>query len=328
MTPVPWEENSVRTGSDTGLLGRFIAGLRERTLQGCGTGQPIFFLPSLTKLQDENMTRYGFIGTGSMGSMLVRKFIGTGMIARGDIVAASKTGISARALADRTGIAAASSNTAVAAGADLLFICVKPAVVRSVLEEIRGVLRPGTLVVSIAGSVTLADLEEWGGPGHRYVRVIPSVAAEQESGVSLVAWGPDMGREDRARVLSLFNAIGTAVETDEGNFDLYADLTSCAPAFIAAMMRELAQAASRTGAIQPERAEYLVRKTLAGTARVLDDETTGFDTVIARVATRGGITEEGVRVLAARLPDVFDEVLRATKEKRRVVAERVAGRSP
>ena len=31
------------------------------------------------------MTRYGFIGTGSMGSMLVRKFTGTGMIAPADI---------------------------------------------------------------------------------------------------------------------------------------------------------------------------------------------------------------------------------------------------
>ena len=70
----------------------------------------------------------------------------------------------------------------------------------------------------------------------------------------------------------------------------------------------------------------LVQKTFAGTARILDDEKTGFDTLVARVATKGGITKEGVRVLEARLPAVFDEVLHATKEKRRVVARRLAGK--
>jgi pyrroline-5-carboxylate reductase len=45
------------------------------------------------------------------------------------------------------------------------------------------------------------------------------------------------------------------------------------------------------------------------------------------VATKGGITREGVNVLEARLPAVYDEVLRATKEKRRVVAERLGGKS-
>ena len=273
------------------------------------------------------MTRYGFIGTGSMGSMLVRKFTGTKTIVPADIAASSRTGVSSRALAGKTGITAAPSNTAVAQDADVLFICVKPAEVQGVLQEVRPVLAPGTLVVSIAGGVTLADLEDWAGLEHRYVRVIPSITAEQGAGVSLVAWGRGVTPGDRALVLRLFNAIGTAVETDEEHFGLYIDLTSCAPAFIAVMMREYAAAAVRTGGVDPAVAEFLVRKTLAGTARVLDDDTSGFDTVVGRVATKGGTTEEGVRVLEARLPAVFDEVLCATREKRRVTAERLAGRT-
>jgi pyrroline-5-carboxylate reductase len=151
------------------------------------------------------------------------------------------------------------------------------------------------------------------------------VAAEQEAGVSLVAFARGATQKDRALVLALFNAIGTAIETDELNFDLYADLTSCTPAFIAEMMRELAGAAVRTGTIEPAPAEYLVKETLAGTARILKGNNTGFDDVISRVATKGGITGEGVKALKSRLPAVFDEVLRATREKRRVVGERVAG---
>jgi pyrroline-5-carboxylate reductase len=270
------------------------------------------------------MTRYGFIGTGSMGSMLVRKFLGTGLVTPVEITASSRTGISARHLAKKTGITAVPSNRTVAENADVLFICVKPLEVRGVLKEIRSVLKPGTLLVSIAGCVSLANLAEWAGDNMRCVRIIPSVTAEQNAGVSLVAWGRSVRPEDKVLVLSLLNAIGTAVETDERNFDLYTDLTSCAPGLIAAMMREFAAAAVRTGTIRPELAEYLVRETLVGTARILDNEQMKFDEVIARVATKGGTTEEGVRVLHARLPAVMDELIEATFVRRRILTERVA----
>jgi len=42
------------------------------------------------------------------------------------------------------------------------------------------------------------------------------------------------------------------------------------------------------------------------------------------VATRGGITEEGVKVLSGRLPAVFDEVLAATERKRLIRAKELA----
>jgi competence protein ComER len=270
------------------------------------------------------MTRYGFIGTGSMGSMLVRKFLGTGLVTPAEITASSKTGLSARLLAEKTGITAVPSNRTVAENADVLFICVKPLEVRGVLQEIRSVLKPGTLLVSIAGCVSFANLGDWTGETIRSVRIIPSVTAEQTAGVSLVAWGRSVTPENKILVLSLLNAIGTAVETDEKNFDLYTDLTSCAPGLIAAMMHEFAAAAVRTGTIRPELAEYLVRETLIGTARILDKEQMKFDEVIARVATKGGTTEEGVKVLHARLPAVMDELIEATFARRRILTERVA----
>lgn len=270
------------------------------------------------------MTRYGFIGTGSMGSMLVGRFIAAGQIPPAAITASSKTMVSARALAARTGIAAEESNRAVAGNADVLFICVKPLVVRSVLAEVKDQLKPGTLLISVAGCVTLEDLRKWAGENVRCVRVIPSVTAEQDAGISLVAWGRDVRHEDKALVRSLLNAIGTSVEADEKDFDPLTDLTSCGPALIAALVREFAQAAVRTGSVRPEMAEYLATETMIDTAKILAGEKMSFDTVIARVATKGGTTEEGVKVIRARLPEVMDGMLRAMDAKRKRTADRVA----
>ena len=272
------------------------------------------------------MTRYGFIGTGSMGSMLIRKIIGMGLVAPGGISASSKSWVSARALAGTTGITAERSNRTVAGNADVLFICVKPLEVRGVLDEVRDVLNHDALLVSIAGCVSLENLRDWAGDTVHCVRVIPSVTAEENAGILLVAWGHGVTPGDKKLLLGLLNVIGTAVETDEQHFDLYTNLTSCGPALIVAMMREFAGAAVRTGTIPPELAEYLVKETMVGTACILDDEQGTFDGVIERVATKGGSTEEGVKVLQARLPDVMDEVLLALDAKRRVVSEKVAGR--
>ena len=271
------------------------------------------------------MTQYGFIGTGSMGSMLIRKIIGTGLVAPGRVSASSKSGISARALAGTTGITAELSNRTVAENADVLFICVKPLEVRGVLSEVRDVLKPGALLISIAGCVSLENLRDWTGDTVHCVRVIPSVTSEENAGISLVAWGHGVTPGDKNLVLGLLNAISTALEIEERDFDLYTNLTSCGPALIVAMMREFARAAVRTGTIPPELAEYLVTETMAGTARILEGEQDTFDNVIGRVATKGGSTEEGVKILEARLPDVMDDVLLALDAKRRVVAEQVAG---
>lgn len=271
------------------------------------------------------MTRYGFIGTGSMGSMLIQQVIGSGKIAPSDITASSKTGKSSRALADKTGITAVPDNRTVAADAQVLFICVKPLEVRDVLREIRGELNRDILLISIAACVSIENLEAWAGDKVRCVRIIPSVTAEKNAGISLVAWGRGVKPEDKTLILGLLNSIGAAVETEEENFEVCTNLTSCGPALIAAMMQEFCSAAVRTGTIRPELAEYLVTETMTGTSRILAGGQMTFDDVVERVATKGGSTEEGVKVLYARLPVVMDEVHETLLAKRRLTTERVEG---
>ena len=269
------------------------------------------------------MIRYGFIGTGSMGSMLISGFIRSGLVTPADIIASSKTGVSARALAERTGIAEVPDNRSVAADAAVLFICVRPHEVKGVLDEIRETIKPGTLLVSIAGSVSHKKLEEWGRQDIRYVRVIPSVTAEQNGGVALVVWGRRVPQKDKRLLLDLLNAISSVVEMDEGDLEVCTNLTSCGPALIAAMLKEFGDAAVRTGSIRPELADYLVKETVMGTARILTDEQTTFDTVIERVATKGGSTEEGVRIIHAGLPGIMDTVHEVLLAKRRLIAEQI-----
>ncbi|WP_321505775.1 pyrroline-5-carboxylate reductase [uncultured Methanoregula sp.] len=270
------------------------------------------------------MIRYGFIGTGSMGGMLIRQFIHSGLVKAEKITACSRQGRSAQAVAGEMGIAVKDSPRDVARDSDVLFICVRPFDVGGVIQEIRDLLSDRTLLVSVAGCVTLQNLAGWAGPGVRCVRILPSVTAEEQAGISLVAWGQGVTDADRELIFSLFSAIGNPVEIEERHFEIYGDLTSCAPALFAAMMQEFASAAVRKEGVPPALAEFLVQQTLIGTSWLLDQDDTGFEELIGRVATKGGITEEGVKVLRNRLPAVYDELLDVTLAKHELIKKQIA----
>lgn len=265
-----------------------------------------------------HMSRIGVIGTGSMGGMLIRKFVETGAFPAGDILASNRSPEKARAVALATGIEIAKDNLDLAVASEVIFICVRPLEVKPLLKELGGKLTADKLVVSIASDVTLDEISSL--CDARVARFIPSVTSECSKGVSLVAFGDRSTEADRRLILSALGSISLPVETEEKHFEILADLTSCAPAFISALMHEFALSAVRRGSVSLELAELLVMETLAGTAELLE-KAKSFEEVVGRVATRGGITEEGVKAIRRAAPAMYDDLLEVTLAKHGLVKE-------
>ncbi|MDR1325232.1 MAG: hypothetical protein LBK00_04265 [Treponema sp.] len=47
-----------------------------------------------------------------------------------------------------------------------------------------------------------------------------------------------------------------------------------------------------------------------------------FEELINRVATKGGITEEGTKIIGGKLPGIINEVFEKTLEKREIITEK------
>lgn len=259
----------------------------------------------------------GFIGTGHIGSMLIRKFVETGATTPGDIIASNRTREKAEQLAADLGFQVG-DNRKVAERSDVIFLCVRPLDVKGILRELQDELTPNKLLISVAVDFTLDEMASMSRA--RAARVIPSVASERLKGVSLVAFGGNTDESDRALILQLLRTIGYPMEVEEKDLEVLADLTSSAPAYISAIMRELVQAAVRRG-IDVDLAEKLAKLTLAGTAELLAEE--NFDGLISRVATKGGITEEGVKAIHKHAPAMFDELFEATRAKHEIVRKNI-----
>ena len=100
-----------------------------------------------------DMISVGFIGTGNMGSALARAAI---KAEGASVYLYDKDTKKAEALAAELGCAATDLYGAVAC--DVVFLAVKPNILRDVLEEIKPSIKEGTVLVSMAAGVSLSTV--------------------------------------------------------------------------------------------------------------------------------------------------------------------------
>jgi len=260
------------------------------------------------------MVNVGFIGTGSMGGMLVEAFIRSGALPPECIAVANRTPAKAERLALRyPGVRAVRSNAEAAAGRDLVFLCVKPLDFKPVIDEIRASVQPEQLIVSITSPVLLAHLEEW--LPCRVAKVIPSIVNMALSGVTLCIYGSRIEPEQMAMLEGLLSHISQPIRIDEKYTRVVSDLSSCGPAFMAFVLQRFVDAAVEETGIGREEAERLAAGMLLGTGRLLTAEGLSAEELIRRVCVPGGITAAALKQLDSELDGVFNRLIRTTHAK-------------
>jgi pyrroline-5-carboxylate reductase len=267
------------------------------------------------------MDKIGFIGFGAMGSIMVEALVASGAIAAGNIILNTRTPAKLKDFATRhPGVEVAQSIAELVKKCERVFICTGTAEVKGVLTQIVRV-NPGVHVITITGVIELACIESVF-PG-RVSKIMPTQIGEVGEGVTLVCHNAKALPADRAFIHNAFSKIGLVKEIEEDRFDLAADLSGCAPAFYTAVLRSLVETAQCHGDLSQDDIREISLATLHGTAKLLREKDVDFTEFIARVATPGGITEEGVKVLDKALAAVFDEMLTVTLEKRDKVKARM-----
>ena len=129
------------------------------------------------------MATFGFIGTGNMGVALARA--ARKRLSGGEILLANRSATKAEALAQELDCRAV-DNAAVAAGADYIFLGVKPYMVAGLMEKIGPVLaarKDRFVLVSMAAALTIPDLRERGCGDWPLIRIMPNTPSAIGEGV-------------------------------------------------------------------------------------------------------------------------------------------------
>lgn len=258
-----------------------------------------------------------------MGSMLVENLVLYDALKPEEIIVSTRTKSKLENLKRKYPmINIAEDNKDLAKKAKYIFICVKQIEVRGVLEEIKEYLRKDSHIISLAGAINLKTIEKvFDG---KISKITPTILSEVKEGITLICHNEKVLEEDKNFIESLLGKISKVKRIKEEDFPLSVELTSCAPGFIACIFEEFMHSAKRHNATLEDREiRNMIIYTLFGTAKLLIDKNMDFEEVIERVATKGGITEEGIKVLREKLPSIFDELFEKTMAKRRKIKEKV-----
>lgn len=264
------------------------------------------------------------LGAGSMGGAIARGLTASDLAPR--VTVTNRTREKAALLADLGGIDSVAleetrtGNVDAAASADIVLIGVKPAMVPDLLREIAPVVRPGTIVVSLAAGVTIATFEGILPHGTAVLRSMPNTPAVVGKAVTGLAGGTAVTREQTALVRRLFETCGAVIEVPEAQIDALSTISGSGPAYVFLLIEELTKAAVGKGFADAD-ARLMAEQTFIGAAALL--AASGEDPAELRrqVTSPKGTTERAVAVLqAARLDVVFESATDAALARARELA--------
>jgi pyrroline-5-carboxylate reductase len=213
------------------------------------------------------MSTTGFIGGGRVTRILLggwshaARFPSSVIVCEPDDAAFDKiAALGPRA--ERAGLEAA-------AAADVVFLALHPPQIVPTLVAIRRLVRPGTVVVSLAPKITLRQLSDASGTV-RVARLIPNAPSIVGQGYNPVSFGAGLDAGGRTTLRALSAAWGQTPEVDERDLEAFAILTGMGPTYFWPQWQALRDVARSLG-LSGHAADAGLRAMVAGSMATLLD---------------------------------------------------------
>ncbi len=259
--------------------------------------------------------RICFLGTGSMGSAVLKGLLASGYESK-LISATTQTELSAKNLRS-LGVSALSiesspdANVLLSSDAQVVVLGVKPYKIADVLSEIRDELSVDAVVISMAAGIELETMAEKLPDHKNLIRTMPNTPALVGKGVTGVVPAATASASALETAMDLFQTVGEAVQLEEKQINSLSAISGSGPAWLMFIVEKWEEVALSRG-FTKEQAAVMVRSTLIGSAELLAQ--TGEEPAILRknVTSPGGTTEKIIATLEeANLTKLFDQALQA-----------------
>lgn len=202
-----------------------------------------------------------------------------------------------------------------AVAADVVLLGFKPQQFAASAPAIAPHVGEGTLLLSILAGVDVATLRAAFPRAAAIVRVMPNLAAA--IGKSPIALFGEASGPLRERTEALMAPLGPAEWLgEESAMDIVTALAGSGPAFVYRFIDALAEAATTLG-LPRSQSDRLALAMVEGAAALAASATAAPGELARRVASPGGTTEAGLKVLDAdrRLAALVTDTLRAAQDR-------------
>ena len=263
------------------------------------------------------MDSIGFIGGGNMAEALIKGLIKAGVCKPADIIVSDVSQQRLTHLAKEYAVKTAGDNKAAASKADIVVLSIKPQKAAEVLQDIKGSIKSGTLVVSIMAGKKISSITGTLGDVP-VVRVMPNTPALIGEGMSAL-FANKKAEKLLDKAARLFSAVGrTVIVESEDLMDAVTAISGSGPAYFFLFMEHLYAAAVKLG-LSEEQAGQLVLQTAKGAA-LLAAEAAGKGKTAEQlrhdVTSPGGTTQKAIEIFEGRgLKQIIADAIEAAYKR-------------
>lgn len=234
-----------------------------------------------------------FIGSGVMGEAMIKGLLHRELVSPSQIIASDVHVDRCETLKAMYDIRATVHNAEAASGADVVVLAVKPQVMEKVLPDIRTVIKPDTLVLSIAAGVTLDAIASSGGSSH-VVRAMPNTPGQIGQGMTVWTARPDVNETQRHHARVMLGALGDEMFVEDERFlDMATALNGTGPAYVYMFMEALIDVGVHMGLPRRD-AERLVLQTVRGSVEYATQSNLHPAELRNQVTSPGGTSAEAI----------------------------------
>jgi pyrroline-5-carboxylate reductase len=243
------------------------------------------------------MKRISIIGTGNMGSALIKGVTASGMVKGEDIVIFDVDHQRCDAMKEQHGLTVASEiGQAVGPDMEAVVLAVKPQIMALVLARVAHGVTARSLVISIAAGIPTDFILSHLPAGSRVIRAMPNAAAMVGRSATALCKAGAADEADLDRAAWLFSSFGIALKVEEKVMNAVTGLSGSGPAYLFVMMEALTDGGVLMG-MDRATARALAVQTIIGSAEMALSGSPSFSELKDRITSPGGTTIAGLRVL-------------------------------
>lgn len=244
------------------------------------------------------INKIAFIGAGSMAEAIIAGIIQNELLQSENVFVANRSNTKRLTeLNEKYQITGTTDKELAIKDAAAIVISPKPNDIEVALEELKDIIQPGQLVISVVAGVSSQQISSILGKEVAVIRAMPNTSAtigQSATGLSKGAFATD---EQVVVAKKIFTEIGTVVVIDEAEMHTLTAISGSGPAYIYYLVEAMEEAA-QAGGLEAQLAKDLVIQTLIGAGEMLKASNDPAGELRRKVTSPNGVTAAGIETLS------------------------------
>ena len=266
-----------------------------------------------------------FIGGGNMAQALIGGLLSRGLPTTRITVSDPVEQI--RHILEEKNIQTTTDNVDAIKNADVVVLAVKPQVLATVLQPLKGLLSD-KLVISIIAGAEIQTISDLIGGSQRIVRVMPNTPALVQTGAHGIYASDAVNAQDRELTSQILAATGLTIWVDkEAQIDAVTAVSGSGPAYFFYLMESMIRAGKNLG-LDEKVATALTLQTALGAAQMAITSSNSPTELRKNVTSPNGTTQAALEVFdRAQISQNIQAALAAAQKRSQELAQELSDKT-